>query len=61
LSISLIFGSLNDVRKKHGEKEYDQMIDLINEKKIDYIYFKASDPSSWLNAKLFFLDKYICK
>ena len=57
LSLNLICGSLNDVKKKHGDEEYKNMMNLLKERNINFVYFKASDPSSWLNIEKYFFDE----
>ena len=57
LSLSLICGSLNDVKKKHGDEEYKNMMNLLKERNINFVYFKASDPSSWLNIEKYFFEE----
>ena len=41
LSLSLICGSLNDVKKKHGDEEYENMMNLLKEQNITFVYFKV--------------------
>ncbi len=43
----LVLGSINDVRKKYGEEEAKKMLDFLNLNKIEFKYFKGSDPGTW--------------
>ena len=56
LSLSLICGSLNDVKKKHGDEEYENMMNLLKEKILILFTLKASDPSSWLGIEEYFYE-----
>lgn len=42
-----VLGSLADVRKVHGEDAYKEMIRVLSENKLTYVYFKGSDLSTW--------------
>ena len=42
-----IMGSINDVLKKHGEKDAKEMNDFLNKYNIEFKYFKGSDPGTW--------------
>ena len=42
LSINLICGSLNDIKKKQGDEEYENIMSLLKEQNISFVYFKAS-------------------
>ncbi len=46
----LVMGSINDVRKKYGEEEAKKLNQLLIDHKIDFHYFKGSDPSTWFAA-----------
>jgi hypothetical protein len=50
LDLKLVIGSINDVLKKFGHKEYKFLTSLLAHGNISYIYFKGSDPSTWLNG-----------
>ena len=56
LSINLICGSLNDIKKKQGDEEYENIMSLLKKQNISFVYFKASDPSSWLDIKKYFFE-----
>ena len=47
LNIKVIIGSLADVGKIHGAEKYEEMMDIINDMGVKYIYFKGSDPRTW--------------
>jgi hypothetical protein len=47
LNLKLVIGSINDVFKKFGLDEYNQLTSLLRASNIPYVYFKGSDPSSW--------------
>lgn len=50
INLSYIMGSINDIKKIHGNKKFKEITNLINKKKIKFLYFKGSDPSTWNNA-----------
>lgn len=58
IKINAILGSLYDVKKIHGDEVYNDMLETLNENEINYVHFKASDPSTWLNA-ISTLSKYL--
>jgi len=47
---SLILGSINDVLKKYGEEVASELNALIEANKIEFFYFKGSDPGTWKSA-----------
>ena len=58
LNLKLVIGSINDVLKKFGRDEYNQLVSLLNVNHIPYVYFKGSDPSTWCNG-ISSLDKLL--
>jgi len=50
IKLKFILGSLNDIKKIHGKKIFEETLDLIKENEIKYEYFKGSDPSTWLKT-----------
>jgi hypothetical protein len=48
--VRAIYGSLADVRKIHGESEYNEMLGILSDLGINYDYFVGSNPSTWLQA-----------
>lgn len=50
LSVKVIYGSLADVRKIHGEEEYAEMLDILAQMGVSYKYFVGSNPATWLEA-----------
>ena len=47
IKINTILGSLYDVKKIHGDEVYNNLLETLNKNDINYIHFKASDPSTW--------------
>ena len=47
IKIDSVLGSLFDVKKIHGDSTYNEMLETLIKNDIDYIHFKASDPSTW--------------
>lgn len=45
-----ILGSLADVHKIHGEASYQSMMNILAKNKLNYVYFKGSDLSTWMNG-----------
>ena len=50
-----VMGSLKDVKSIKGNKEYNKLINFIDEKKIKFIPF-SDDIDTWLNAHKFIYD-----
>jgi hypothetical protein len=50
IKVRSIIGSLADVRKIHGENEYQEMLRILSELGIKYYYFVGSNPGTWLEA-----------
>ena len=48
INISMIIGSLADVKKIHGDKPYSEMMQNIQDNNIKYIYLLGSNPKTWL-------------
>jgi hypothetical protein len=51
-----ILGSINDIKKIHGDKMLNEIENLLKKKKINYFYFKGSDPSTWNDARAVLLS-----
>ena len=45
-----VLGSLADVNKIHGETAYQSMMNILAKNKLNYVYFKGSDLSTWMNG-----------
>lgn len=50
INISMIIGSLSDVKKIHGEKLYSEMLHNLQDKNIKYIYLLGSNPKTWTST-----------
>jgi hypothetical protein len=50
LQVRVICGSLADVRKIHGEAEYEEMLSILSDLGITYHYFVGSNPFTWREA-----------
>jgi len=46
----VILGSINDVSKKFGSESLDSLHNLISHSGSSFIYFKGTDPSTWLSS-----------
>ena len=55
LNVSMIIGSLADVKKIHGKKLYEEMIQNIQDNNIRYLYLLGSNPKTWVST---LSDKY---
>ena len=53
--LKAIMGSLKDVKSIKGNKEYNQLIRFLDEKKIKFVPF-SDDLDTWLNAHKFIYD-----
>ena len=58
LKIKFVLGSLYDVMKIHGEREYRNLCNYLEENNIIYKYFKFSDPSTWTQSSEI-LEKFL--
>jgi hypothetical protein len=58
IRIDSILGSLSDVKKIHGDSLYNEMLETLTKNNIAYVFFKASDPSTWLKG-ISTLKKYL--
>ena len=58
IRIDSILGSLSDVKKIHGDSLYNAMLETLTKNNIAYVFFKASDPSTWLKG-ISTLKKYL--
>lgn len=50
VQVRAIYGSLADVKKIHGESEYNAMLGILSDLGIVYDYFVGSNPATWLQA-----------
>lgn len=44
---NIVMGSINDVLKKYGQEEADEMNNFLKQHNIEFQYFKGSDPGTW--------------
>ena len=50
INVSMIIGSLSDVKKIHGDKLYTEMLDNLQDNNIKYIYLLGSNPKTWIST-----------
>lgn len=50
LPVKVVYGSLADVRKIHGKKEYAEMLSILAKMGVSYQYFVGSNPATWFAA-----------
>lgn len=50
INVSMIIGSLSDVKKIHGEKLYCEMLKNLQDNNIKYIYLLGSNPKTWIST-----------
>ena len=46
--------------KKFMEMRYNNLLETLNKNDINYIHFKASDPSTWLKVAILFITLGKC-
>lgn len=49
-NLKLVIGSIFDVKKKYGSESFDELLTLLKSHNVPLLYFKGSDPSTWLYA-----------
>ena len=47
---SFIIGSIGDIEKKWGKKQYEKTLKLLDKNNIEFFYFKGTDPGTWFNT-----------
>lgn len=49
-NLKLVIGSIFDVKKKFGTESFDNLLTLLESNNVNLLYFKGTDPSTWLSA-----------